>query len=160
MRALEMAGAYVLPVHYDDSSIASDRERFESGVRRDVRGALAHYQPDRLTLVGKSRGTFALALLCAEDFGLPADTRLIWLTPVWRQDATWQTARSNTIPSIYVVGLADHRYHDPERHSQMPGETVEVSGGDHGLEVAGDIFATLDAWRTMAAAIHRFASRS
>jgi hypothetical protein len=159
IRALEHAGAVVVPVRYDDDLLSPDQERFESGVRREVRGALACCQPDRVTIVGKSRGTHALRLVCVEDFELPEDTRLIWLTPVWRSDGSWQAACSNTLQSLHVAGLADHPYHDPDRHRAVPGETVAIPAADHRLEVAGDILATLDAWRTMADAVVHFAGR-
>lgn len=159
MRALEQAGAVVFPVHYDDDALAPNPERFDHGVRREVRGALSFYHPDRVTVVGKSRGTAALRLICTEEFELPDDTRLIWLTPVWRSDRSWNAARSSPHPSLYVVGLADHHYHDAERHAEVSGETVGIADADHRLEVAGDIFATLDAWRTMAEAVVRFAAR-
>jgi len=159
IRALEDAGATVVPVRYDDHVLAPDRERFEGSVRREILGALSFCRPDRVTLLGKSRGTHALRLVCVEDFGLPPDTRLIWQTPVWKSDESWEAARSTALESLYVVGLADHQYHDAERHAQLPGETVAIAGGDHGLEVAGDVLATINAWRTNAEAIKRFAER-
>lgn len=121
---------------------------------------MAHHQPDRVTALGKSWGTQALRILCSESLGLPDDARLIWQTPVWRNDKSWEAACANTIPSLHIVGLADTEYHLPDRHGVVAGETVEISGADHGLEVRGDIFATLDAWRTMADAVVRFASRA
>ena len=160
IRALEQSGALVLRVHYDDSVLEPDRERFESGVRRELRGAIAYHRPDRLTVVGKSRGTHALSLVCTEDFPLPTDTRMIWLTPVWRADESWKAASANSVDSLHIVGLADHQYHLPDRHSTVTGETVEIPNADHGLEISGDIIATLNAWRTMAEAILRFASRT
>ena len=157
--ALEQAGAFVLPVHYDDFVVQPNRERFASGVLREVRGALAHHQPERVTLVGKSRGTHALKLVCTEAVSLPEDTRMIWLTPNWRSEESWKAACSNSIRSLHVVGLADTEYHLPDRHRSVAGESVEIPDADHGLEVAGDIFATLDAWRIMAEAIVPFAAR-
>lgn len=159
IRALEDAGATVVPVRYDDHVLAPDQNRFEESVRRAVGGALPFYQPDRVTILGKSRGTRALRLVCVEDFSLPSDTRLIWQTPTWKSDASWEAARSTALQSLYIVGLADHEYHDAERHAQLSGETVSIAGGDHGLEIAGDTLATLDAWRANAEAITRFASR-
>jgi hypothetical protein len=160
IRALEHAGAVVLPVRYDDALLQSDQARFDSGVRREVRGALQHHEPSRVTLVGKSRGTHALALACHEDLGLPNDTRMIWVTPVWRSDSSWEAACSNSLPSLHIVGLADHEYHLPDRHRKVAGTTVEIPDVDHRLEAPGDIFRTLDAWRTMASAIVHFASRA
>lgn len=159
IRVLEQAGAFVLPVRYDDDVLAPDRERFESGICREVRGALAHHQPDRLTVAGKSRGTAALRIVCTENFDLPDDTRLIWLTPTWDSNRSWQAACSTTLSSLHVVGLADHEYHRPERHTAVHGETVAIEGADHGLRVKEDVFASLDAQRTMAEAIYRFAAR-
>ena len=81
------------------------------------------------------------------------------MTPVWRSDGSWNAARSTSYTSLYVVGFADHQYHDAERHAEVRGETVAIADADHRLEVAGDIFATLDPWRTMAEAVVRFAAR-
>lgn len=149
-----------MPVRYDDSVLAPDPERFEDGVRREVNGALAHYQPDRLTVVGKSRGTHALRIVCTDDFNLPDDTRLVWQTPNWRSDRSWQAACSNRRPSLHIIGLADHECHEPERHREVFGETVAIKDADHGLDVKGDIFATLEAWRTMVSAVVQFAARA
>lgn len=85
---------------------------------------------------------------------------MIWLTPVWRSDEVWRAACANTIESLHVVGLADSEYHDPERHTAVAGETVAIAEADHRLEVAGDVFATLGSWRTMAEAVVRFAGRT
>jgi hypothetical protein len=160
IRALEQSGAYVLPTRYDDNVLEPDPERFEAGVRREVRGALAFHRPDRLTILGKSRGTQALRLVSTEEFDFPADTRLIWQTPTWKSDRCWEAAKQGRFESLYVVGLADHHYHVPERHKELRGQTVAIAGADHGLEVAGDIVATLDGLRDMAVAIVRFANRA
>jgi len=159
IRALEQAGAVVLPVRYDDTVVDADEHRFKSGVRREIRGALQHYQPSRVTLVGKSRDTHALALACTEAFDLPDDTRVIWVTPTWKWDASWEAACANPYPALHIVGLADHQYHRADRHQSVPGVTVEIIGADHRLEVAGDVIRTLEAWRTMAEAVVQFAAR-
>jgi hypothetical protein len=160
MRALEHAGAFVVPVRYDDDVIAQDPSKFESGVRRELRGALAHHGPSRLTIVGKSRGTFALRIALTEDLEYPDDTRMIWLTPLWQSDEAWRAACANPIDSLHVVGLADSGYHDPERHQAVAGETVAIPNADHRLEVPGNVSATLDSWQIMAKAIVRFAGRA
>lgn len=160
LRALEQAGAVVVPFHYDDDVRNQDRIRFESGVRRELRGALAHHEPTQLTLVGKSRGTLALQIACTDQFTLPGDTRMIWLTPVWRFDEAWRAACANTIVSLHVVGLADREYHDPERHAAVPGETLSIADADHRLEIAGDVVATLESWKTMADAVMAFAGHA
>jgi len=159
IRSLEDAGAYVVPVRYDDSLLNANHERFDTGVVREVSGAIAHHQPDRLTILGKSRGTHALRIVCTEAFDLPSDTRLIWQTPVWNYDPSWRAACETTLESLHIVGLADAAYHLPERHAEVRGETLAIPGADHGLEIPGDILGTLDAWRLTADSIIRFASR-
>lgn len=159
LRALERTRATVEPILYDAYSFL-DFDRFRAGVVRDVTAALERHGPDRVTLVGKSMGGHALCVIVEEQLDLPEDARLIWLTPVWGRDPTWEAARATTIPSLYVVGLADHEYHVPERHAVLPGRTVAIEGADHRFEVAGDVFATLDAWRQMAEAVLAFASRA
>ena len=159
IRALEDAGAFVVPVRYDDTFFKPDAERFANGIRREVRGALAFHQPERITFLGKSRGTQALRLLCTEPFDLPSDTRVIWQTPVWRSDKSWAAARTTRLESLHLVGLADHDYHDVERHREVRGATIEFPNADHGLEVVGDITATLNTWSAMAEAIIAFAGR-
>jgi hypothetical protein len=158
LRALEQAADVVEPVLYD-AIPASDLDRFRTGVIRDVRAGLEQHKPDRVTLVGKSRGVSALGVVL-QEVELPADTRIIWLTPVWRNGGpNWDIARENAISALYVVGLADE-LHKPDRHAVMIGRTVAIPDADHRLEVSGDIFATLAAWRTMAEAVVAFASRS
>jgi hypothetical protein len=154
-RALEEAGAVVEPVLYDD---LLDLPAFEQGVRRDVERLLATHRPDSVTFVGKSLGTRALGLVCREVRS-PEDTRVVWLTPVWEWDDAWASAQDAPWPSLYLVGLDDHRYHRPDRHAVLRGETVAIERGDHGLEVPGDILATLDSWRTTADALLAFARR-
>jgi RimJ/RimL family protein N-acetyltransferase len=154
--ALEQAGAEVVNVHYDDSMLHHDRSRFEASVRREVRGALAFYRPDRLTVAAKSRGTHALSrILSVEPFDFPTDTRFIFLTPAWGSDESWDAARANTFPSLHLAGGADHQYHDPVRQAAVPGEIIEIPGADHGLEVDGDIVATLAAWTALPMGDHR-----
>lgn len=159
LRALDQTGATVVPVLYDAYSF-QDFDRFRAGVVRDAASALDRDRPDRVTLVGKSMGSHALSVIIEQQLELPDDSRLIWLTPGWGFDSTWEAARATAVPSLYVVGLADDDYHVPDRHAVLPGRTVAIEGADHRLEVKGDVFATLGAWRQMAEAVFSFASRA
>lgn len=103
-------------VRYHDHMLAQDLERFESGIRRDVGGALSHYRPEVVTLVGKSGGTHALHQVLVGEFHLPDDARLIWQTLVWGAlTADGPGKRRVPLAALYVVGLADHKFHDPDR---------------------------------------------
>jgi hypothetical protein len=84
---------------------------------------------------------------------------MIWITPVWRRDETWDAARRGRLESLYVVGSADHDYHLADRHTAVPGKTLTLADADHRLEISGDVMATLNAWRSTVAAIIDFASR-
>lgn len=163
INALEDAGAQVKAVLYDRLLVRSpeEYEEFRAGILRDV-GAGLDEHPDRVTFLGKSLGTSALAALCdaiGVAIEVPADTRMIWQTPVWRSDFSWESAKRNQVPSLHIVGLGDDLFHLPERHSAVPGRTVSIPGADHGLAIPGDVIATLEAWRISCEAIIDFASR-
>lgn len=149
--ALGQLGATVQAISYDD---VEDDGRFYAGVQRDVDSALATYAPDRLTLVGKSLGTWALSRLC-ETLPRRTSTKVVWLTPVWADDEVLAAAARCPWPSLHVVGLADPA-HDPARQSSVPGQVLALPGANHAFEVHGDVVATIDAWRTVTLAVMDF----
>jgi hypothetical protein len=66
LRALEQTATHVEAVQYDRVPLRGGDEfrEFQTGVLRDVGAALDTYVPERVTFVGKSLGTHALALVC------------------------------------------------------------------------------------------------
>jgi hypothetical protein len=149
--ALEQTGAVVERITYpvvdehrgQQPFWTPEREaRFAADVLTATRRALVR-EPDRVTLVGKSLGTHALASL-VDEVALPAHTDAVWLTPVFGEDAVFEAARRCRWRSLHVVGLADS-VHVPERQAQVPGAVLELPGADHVLEVDGDVMASIAA---------------
>jgi pimeloyl-ACP methyl ester carboxylesterase len=129
--------------------------RLGRDVVADVTRAIETHRPDRVTLVGKSLGTYALGVVLRE-VALPADTGVVWLTPTWRDEPTFQGALASPYRALYVIGTADP-VHVPDRHDQLTnGDTVVLEGADHGFHVDGDILASIDGWRRVAAAVLDF----
>lgn len=149
--ALRQAGATVVPVTYDDPR---DDARFFAGVRRDVTAAIEEHQPERITLVGKSLGTHALAEIARA--GLAPEAAAIWLTPVW-STPSWEAARSSGWRMLHVIGLADE-VHAPDRQAELPGEVLAIDGADHILEIDGDVATSLAALERVTLAILDFVS--
>lgn len=149
-RALKQVGAIEVLVDYDDPR---DDDVFHAGVERDVKAALKKHEPTRLTLVGKSLGTQAIAHIVGAGLPVPAHTRAVWMSPVWKWDHVWQGALACTWPSLYAVGLADSTAHDPKRHAELSGTTVAIERGNHSLEIEGDAVASLDALRRVTEAV-------
>lgn len=77
------------------------------------------------------------------------------MTPIWEDDANFNAAQSSSWRSLYVVGKSDPT-HVAERHRQLAGETVEVDGANHSLEIEGDVVASVDALATVTRAVLRF----
>lgn len=156
--ALAAMNATIEPIEYSvlvDEDPKNDGP-FQDAVRRDVERLLAQHDPDRLTLVGKSLGTLAMAEV-ARSVNVPIRTDAIWLTPIFGDDDTFEAALRCEWASLYVVGLADS-YHVPERQAELRGTTVELEGVGHGLLVDRDAARTIDTWRSILDAATRFLS--
>jgi len=101
----------------------------------------------RLTLVGKSLGTQAMAHLIATQT-FPTHTSALWLTPVLSNPQVREQIAAFPGPSLVVIGTADPFY-DPALLAEI-GETptrtfVIIEGADHGMSVGDDVFRSLRA---------------
>jgi hypothetical protein len=100
----------------------------------------------RVTLLAKSLGTRVIARLSPE--GLPGDVAAAWFTPVFVESATAVAAAAKPWRSLYVHGSADPSCDEvvlAEVVVATGGAVLRIDGGDHALEVAGDVEASLDA---------------
>lgn len=101
----------------------------------------------QITLAGKSLGTLAMGYLLSGQ-ELPPDVRAVWLTPLLRHDPLRSEICSWTGPSLFVIGTADQHY-DPvllrEVQEANGGEVVVIEGADHGMNVPGDVPASIRA---------------
>lgn len=137
--------AYDLDPAFARATPAGRRERIHADADRACRLGLAQGDYRHLVLVGKSLGTLALAdLLTGAAAG--RSPACVWLTPLLG-DAGMTGAISRTRPpSLFVIGSADPLY-DAEALGALAagtgGRSLVVEGADHGLEVPGDLRATL-----------------
>ena len=108
-----------------------------------------------LVLIGKSIGTLALASLVAGGIQAPA----IWLTPLLRQPRLVEAALQQKGPALFVGSSSDPTFDTAQLQriqAAGKGEGLVVSGADHGLEIPGDIFASLEIMRQVLERIQAF----
>ncbi len=109
----------------------------------------------RVTLVAKSLGTRVVARLARG--GLPAQTAAAWLTPIFVDPPTVAAAAAATSwRSLYAYGSADPSCDASVLRdivASTRGTVVRIDGGDHGLEVDGDVEATLRALLQVTSAV-------
>jgi len=136
-----------------------ERLSFDVSAACDVVLAAGSY--DRLTLVGKSLGTLALAhlMLTRASDARFRDARYIWLTPLLRNDRFREAISSRRSRSLFVIGTADDEY-DPDLLAELErvtgGEGLVVDGAGHGLEIPGDVVGSIRAIERIILRIEEF----
>ena len=165
-RLLSDLGADVLRVEYaydrraDFQALpeAEQNRWFLADVGAACRAILAQRAYQRITLIGKSIGTLAMGLLLASE---PAFTQAaaIWLTPLLAQRALREQIRQHRGRSLIIIGTAD-RYYNPDHLAEVQsatgGAAVVVDGGDHSLNIKGDVLHSLQALEQVMQAIRSF----
>jgi pimeloyl-ACP methyl ester carboxylesterase len=105
---------------------------------------------NHVVVIGKSLGSVAAGLVA--DRGLSA----AWLTPVLDQEVVLEGLSRASQPTLLVGGTRDSMW-QPGRLPDNPAlQTVELEGLDHGLQVEGDPFASLEALRRVTATVAEF----
>lgn len=140
-----------------DWSVLQIWDRYDGEEDRDLWGrhrldlALAASPGVRLVcVVAKSLTTLALPL--AAERNLPG----VWLTPLMGTTPIATGLAAIRAPTLLVGGTADESW-DPGLVPASPTiEVLEIEGGDHVLQVAGDMEASLSALRTVIDAISNF----
>lgn len=158
-------GADVLQVSYDLDrnpayQHASPHER-RRWLGEDVGAAYAAGRARRayrrLTLVGKSLGTLAMADLLSQT---PADgTQCVWLTPLLSNPDLRAAIVQHPWPSLFATGTADPVYDAAlldELRRATGGEALVFEGADHGLMLGGDIEGALAIMQRLIAALRGF----
>lgn len=118
-------GWVVEAVSWDGTDL-SDREVIAHG-----RAALASLPTTGSVVVGKSLGSLLLPDAVARN--LPG----VWLTPLLHRVAVRAGALRGTGPSLLVGGTADESWDSATAH-RSGHAVLELAGGDHGLQLAGD----------------------
>lgn len=150
-------GADVLLVEYnytrdEHASLPPDdlRAWLNTDVDVVVDAALAGRAYSRITLIGKSLGTYAMAHLLATDIRL-RDAACMWLTPIIHDQAVYQWM-SRPHRALFAIGTRDPLYdagliQDAARKSG--GVSVVVDDADHGLSIERDMLASVRALETV-----------
>ena len=151
---MQARGADVLTVDYvydltpaftgasDDEKLAWIRA--DASAVFDTVQALGGY--DRLTIIGKSAGTAAMAMTIPEREGLDrAD--LIWLTPGFRIPQVPAGMARCRQRSFLAIGTADPHYDEEHLDAarRRGAEVVVMPDLDHGLEKPGDVVGSVSA---------------
>ena len=169
-RRLLERGADVLLVEYDYREQANlrmprnpERNRwFFDDVAAACEAGLGQLPYSGVTLVGKSLGTLAKGHLLTAEARASEGTRAVWLTPLLRKDDLRARIRQYGGPSLFAIGTADPHY-DPARLAEMReatgGAVVVVEGADHGLDVLGDVVASVKAVEQVFLALQGFLAR-
>lgn len=160
------AGADVLQVEYaynrrDDFRELPDTERRQwlyADVAAACDAAFGQGMYSLVTLVGKSIGTRAMGHVLTADTRF-ARARAVWLTPLLRDVHLRAQMCQQRCPSLFAVGTNDP-YYDASLlagvREATGGNAVVIEGGDHSLEIAGDIHGSLDALVAIIRALQTF----
>jgi len=163
-RILLEGGADVLRVeyaYYRSDFMKRPADEQDRWLVRDVLAAcnagLAQRSYGRITLVGKSMGTLAMAHLLAD--GRFRRATCLWLTPLLTVD--WLRARIEEARprSLFVTGTAD-RFYQPDILDGLEratgGRSLVLEGVNHALEIPGDIPRSLRVLDQMVGAMGEF----
>jgi hypothetical protein len=125
---------------------------------RAYNAALVQRPYRQITLVGKSLGTLAMGYLFSTETEL-AEAQAIWLTPLLGNDLLRSQIQQAKPRSLFAVGTADPHYNATylaEMGAATAGDTVAIDGGNHSLEIEGDVMASLRAIERVMRAIQTF----
>ncbi|WP_437813545.1 hypothetical protein [Sorangium sp. So ce1078] len=162
---LTAAGADVLQVHHDYRSGVFSTLSPEDQLECVAADALASYRDvsapgtcSRVTLVGKSLGTIALATL-ATSGELRGHVEAAWLTPTLKTPELTSRLRGWSGRSLVVAGDADPHF-DRDILAELEGQgditSVIVPGADHALETPDGPTANLGILTRVMDALDRF----
>ena len=125
---------------------------------RAIRTAAAHTPPSRIALVGKSLGA-ALSVTLAATMPELETADLVYLTPPLDIPLFAPAFQETRQRSLVVIGTADRFYDQQVLEAMGKGrafELLEVERGDHSLNIAGDLEATLAALEQVVRRVIKF----
>ena len=110
-----------------------------------------------MLIVAKSATTAALANLFSRELPKAPQLKIVWLTPVLGLPDQPGKIAAIDAPGLLVIGTADHHYDSALVEQLLASDRLTpciIEGGDHSLDIAGDVpgsvaalGATLDAVR-------------
>ncbi len=165
-RLLVNRGAEVLSVQYGynhnpgwkDASDSDQTRWLVEDSKACLEAALAQHPYKRLTLIGKSLGTMAIARLL-EEVTLPEQIGCVWLTPVLRDDTLRRRLLKGPHRGVLGIGSADP-YFDPAFIQQLQLAShlrvMVVEHADHSLEIPGHLLTSLTIMSSLVREISQF----
>lgn len=112
--------------------------------------ALDHQPTELDVVIGKSLSSDVAGLVA--DRGLPA----MWLTPLLDRPAILAALARTTRPTLLVGGTADPTWLPDALPDNVMLDRLQLDGLDHGLQLAGDPQASLNALRKVVKKLDRF----
>lgn len=155
---LKVEYAYHADSAFDSASAAARAARLSGDVTAALSAGLRQRDYRRVTLIGKSLGTLAMAALLASD-GRLRGADCIWLTPLVKDDRLRAVVAAHRPRSLFVAGSADHHYDRAlldEVTASAGGGSLVIEGADHSLEIAGDVLSSIEAMARIVRAITDF----
>jgi pimeloyl-ACP methyl ester carboxylesterase len=130
--------------------LAASHDEKLAWIRTDVTAALDAVEAagdyEQVTLIGKSAGTAAMAMIVPECPQL-ARADLVWLTPAYLMAGVAEGMARCQNRAILVIGTQDPHFN--EAHVQAAWErgteVIIVPDLDHGLEKPNDVIGSLEA---------------
>lgn len=130
-------------------------------IARGLKAALAYRPAPRLLLIGKSLGAALIPSLYQIDAAFEL-ARAVYLTPPLGMPFFASAFKDTIREALVILGTAD-RFYDEQTLSEMrSGRTFElmrIEGGDHSLNIGGDLKATLQVLGEVVRKVLEFASR-
>ncbi|MGY5875650.1 MAG: hypothetical protein RTU30_07885 [Candidatus Thorarchaeota archaeon] len=111
-------------------------------------------------MVGKSLGTRILGYLLVNHDALN-NAKVVWLTPLIKDEVTFQRMKDCTAESLLIIGSADQHYDEviirvlEEDHKF---KTLVIENGNHGLQVPDGVQGSLRALTRVIESIDEFFS--
>lgn len=106
---------------------------------------LNQYKYEHFQLISKSLGTIALSSLVAKQEFKTA--KLIWLTPLLKNDEVFQTMKNCSHKSLSIIGNVDPNYHENRFNSVKENENMTaklIIGTNQSLERSDSLMESLN----------------
>jgi Alpha/beta hydrolase domain len=136
----------------------SEQDKWISGdVFAACEAAFSQRAYEKITLIGKSMGTLAMAQLLVDPRFQRATC--VWLTPLLTVERLSSRIEQIHPRSLFIIGTADQFYKPDilERLEQSTGgRSLVLEGANHGLEIPGDIPRSLAALEQIVQALQEF----
>lgn len=154
-------GVNILEINYDYRDERYDSVDVSKVIVEDVRlvidQVLHTYSVQQYIIVGKSLGTIAMASeLTRKVFH---DAKLVWLTPLLKQDDIYEAILSHKGKQLVLMGTADQHYVG-ERMKHLGQlaltELKIVEQMNHSLEYTGDTYGSLTLLESLLRTVEKF----